>query len=185
LEELMTIPENPNRRSIHQQGQPANMGASHEPKLPENAKPGRSTLGEVCAELSGAGSVNPLKVAGHPANSISDPALVVSILSGWGGEKYSRLWSGDWTQYASPVEADIALCMGLAKVTGMDLRRVDRLFRQTGRFDNRWDMACNLGGATYGQWTIAAAVERIRDSGNPFPDFYEGGPPDDDFGKAR
>jgi hypothetical protein len=174
-------PKNPHHSSTHQQGHPANMGASHEPKLPENAKPGRSTLGEVCAELSGARSVNPLKVAGHPANSISDPALVVSILSGWGGEKYWRLWSGEWTQYDSPFEADVALCMGLAKVTGMDLRRVDRLFRQTGRFSETWDVARNPDGTTYREWTIATAVERIRDSGNPFPELYEG-PPDDDFG---
>lgn len=76
------------------------------------------------------------------------------------GEKFRRLWSGDTSLYATEgnagrSEADLALCSLLAFWVGPDEDRVDRLFRQSGLYREKWARR-----ADYRALTLAAALGR-------------------------
>ncbi len=73
-------------------------------------------------------------------------------------DKIGRLWSGDYKDYPSQSEADLALCRLLAFYTNCDAGEIDRLFRESGLYRPKWDEPHFAGGKTYGQATIEKAV---------------------------
>ena len=76
------------------------------------------------------------------------------------GDKFSKLWAGDWSDYPSQSEADLALCSMLASWTGRDPTRIDQLFRQSGLMrEKKWDEKHFGDGRTYGQGTIDKAIK--------------------------
>lgn len=72
--------------------------------------------------------------------------------------KFIQLWAGRWQEhYPSQSEADLALA-GLLVGTGVVSEdQLDRLFRQSGLFREKWDEL--RGEKTYGQITIEKALE--------------------------
>ena len=72
------------------------------------------------------------------------------------GEKFRRLWAGDWEAagYPSQSEADLALVGLLAYWTGGNAVQMDRLFRQSGLMRAKWDEPHFSDGRTYGQATL-------------------------------
>ena len=70
------------------------------------------------------------------------------------------LFNGNWQdRYGSQSEADMALALKLAFWTGKNTEQMDRLFRQSKLYREKWDKAHRSDGTTYGQETIAKAVE--------------------------
>jgi primase-polymerase (primpol)-like protein len=57
------------------------------------------------------------------------------------GEKFAKLWAGDWQSlaYPSQSEADQALVGILAFWTGPNAERIDRLFRRSGLYRDKWE----------------------------------------------
>ncbi|WP_435349180.1 phage NrS-1 polymerase family protein [Haloarchaeobius sp. HRN-SO-5] len=92
------------------------------------------------------------------ATSLSDAALVEKAQNAKNGEKFTRLWNGRTTGYESQSEADMALCCLLAFWTGGDIGRMDRLFRESGLYRDKWDEVHYADGSTYGEQTVARAV---------------------------
>jgi putative DNA primase/helicase len=97
---------------------------------------------------------------------LADSELIQRAMHAANGEKFSRLWSGDTREYATPgnegkSEADLALCSLLAFWCGPDEGRIDYLFRQSGLYRQKWERA------DYRALTLAAALDRAE--------FYEGG----------
>lgn len=78
---------------------------------------------------------------------------------------FSSLWSGDTSGYKSGSEADLALCNALAWWTNSDAQRMDRLFRQSGLFREKWDR--RQSGSTYGAITIQKAIADCRGGYDP------------------
>jgi len=78
------------------------------------------------------------------------------------GAKFEALWRGDWPSlnYPSQSEADQALCNLLGWWVNYDAQHLDELFRHSGLFrPEKWDVPHYSGGQTYGQETVAKAVE--------------------------
>lgn len=73
---------------------------------------------------------------GYPG---SDAELIDAAKDASNGEKFRRLWAGTTAGYPSQSEADLALCDMLAFWTGPDAHRIDRLFRQSGLYREKWD----------------------------------------------
>jgi putative DNA primase/helicase len=73
------------------------------------------------------------------------------------GRAFLTLWAGEWTGYPSQSEADQALTNILAFWT-KDPTQIDRLFRQSGLYRDKWDDRHAGDGRTYGQMTIAKAL---------------------------
>jgi putative DNA primase/helicase len=91
--------------------------------------------------------------------SLSDSELIDRAMRAANGEKFARLWAGDTSQYASPgnegrSEADLALCSLLAFWCGPEEERIDRLFRESGLYRQKWDRP------DYRSLTLAVALDR-------------------------
>ena len=70
------------------------------------------------------------------------------------GEKFSRLYDkGDYSDYGSPSEADCALCTMIAFRTGPDPEQIDRVFRSSALYLEKWERD------DYRDSTIAAGIE--------------------------
>jgi hypothetical protein len=104
-----------------------------------------------------------LPVAANPfraratEDDLTDKGILRRAQDAENGSKFKSLWSGDWSDYPSQSEADLALCGLLAFWTGPDPDRLDRLFHQSGLMRPKWDS--RHGAQTYGQRTIAKALE--------------------------
>jgi putative DNA primase/helicase len=76
------------------------------------------------------------------------------------GAKFRALWAGDTSGHGNNASgADQALCNLLAFWCGPDPQRIDRLFRQSGLMRAKWDERHHGDGRTYGQGTVARALE--------------------------
>ncbi len=87
-------------------------------------------------------------------NVADDEALVKKAMRAANGEKFKGLWEGNHDS-GSQSEADLALCDILAYWTDGDMRRVDRLFRQSALMRDKWNE--KRGAQTYGEITVGKA----------------------------
>ena len=90
-----------------------------------------------------------------------DDVLLERARGATNAAKFSALWAGETTAYASPSEADLALCSLLAFWTDRVAARIDRLFRRSGLFREKWDE--RHGAQTYGERTIDKAIAGCRE----------------------
>jgi putative DNA primase/helicase len=123
---------------------------------------------------------------------MSDDELIKKAMSSKNGNRFESLYRGDWNGlYASPSEADMALCNMLAFWTGRDADAMDRIFRMSALFRDKWDE--RRPGGTYGSMTIQEAIdkcdevyepkkERQRKAPETVMSFEEQLPPDYDDG---
>lgn len=107
---------------------------------------------------------------------LSDESVLEKAMNAVNGEKFSKLWNGDITDYPSNSEADSALCSMLAFYCNGNMKQVDRLFRQSGLFRDKWDE--QRGADTYGNLTIMKAVCNMKNfyqpiKTNPDTDFND------------
>lgn len=100
----------------------------------------------------------------NAATQLTDDDLLELAKNAENGESFTKLWNGDWQgDYSSQSEADMALCCKLAFWSGKDKEQMDRLFRQSGLFREKWDTRHHASGATYGEETLAKACELTED----------------------
>ena len=104
-------------------------------------------------------------ISGGGGLSMSDSAVVKKAHAAENGAKFKRLYSGDISDFGSHSEADLALCSLLAFWCNRDAVQIDRIFRSSGLMREKWDE--QHGAQTYGQMTIAAAVESCTAVYNP------------------
>jgi hypothetical protein len=90
-----------------------------------------------------------------------DHALLEVALRSKNGEKFARLWGGDTTGYGSESEADLALIAMLAFWAGPAPDRIDRLFRLSQLYREKWERA------DYRAATIAKALDGRTDYFHP------------------
>lgn len=88
----------------------------------------------------------------------SDEEIIEKAKIAGNGARFSALWEGSIAGYATKSEADFALVLLLLYWTDDDTTRTDRMFRQSGLFDEKWDRS--LGKYTYGQVTIHNALKK-------------------------
>ncbi|HML68267.1 MAG TPA: hypothetical protein PKA81_07695 [Clostridia bacterium] len=103
-----------------------------------------------------------LRLAAVP---LSDEAVLEHALAADKDRLFTKLWSGNWQeQYDSQSEADMALSCKLAFWTGKNRDQMDRLFRQSKLYRDKWDERHLASGATYGEETLAKALDLVQDS---------------------
>ena len=110
---------------------------------------------------------------------LSDEDIIEKASAAGNGELFTDLMAGKWQEhYPSQSEADMALCMKLAFWSGKDAVQMDRMFRASGLMREKWDQQHHADGATYGEETIARAIENtetVYSPGSDSPIFeYEG-----------
>lgn len=102
------------------------------------------------------------RTAVYQPQRLSDEQVVEKASKAKNGAKFDMLWSGSRTGYESASEAHIATAAMLCYWTNGDPAQMDRLFRQSGQFDEetarKWDHRHSTNGKTYGQITIDKAL---------------------------
>jgi len=90
--------------------------------------------------------------------SCSDEEVLDKARTRANSAKFIRLYDdGDITGYPSQSEADLALCRMLAYWTDCDESAIDRLFRDSKLYREKWDEPARAG-ETYGEGTIRIAL---------------------------
>jgi hypothetical protein len=103
----------------------------------------------------------PAKAKAKPATAIGDDDLIERASAANDHGKFSRLWAGQWEDYASKSEADLALCMKLAFWTNRDADRIDALFRRSGLMREKWNRE------DYRAATISTAIDQTTETWRP------------------
>ncbi|MDO4549318.1 MAG: phage/plasmid primase, P4 family, partial [Clostridia bacterium] len=98
---------------------------------------------------------------------LSDESVLAHARDAKNGEAFSALFDGDITDYGSQSEADLALCSMLAFWCGRDRNQMDRLFRQSGLYREKWDRA--QSGSSYGAITLNKAAVSVKEVYSPLP----------------
>jgi hypothetical protein len=99
--------------------------------------------------------------------NLSDEDIIEKASRAVNGEKFRRLWQGNWEgSYPSQSEADAALCSILAFYLGNAPERIDRLFRLSGLMRPKWDARHYGDGHTYGEGTVSCILAHATESSN-------------------
>lgn len=102
-----------------------------------------------------------------PMIAISDRDLLDKAMRAANGQEFTNLWNGQGGNDAS--QNDYKLCCMLAFWTGKDANRMDRLFRQSGLYRQKWDE--HRGEQTYGEITLQNAINACTEVyGSRLPD---------------
>ena len=100
--------------------------------------------------------------------NMTDQEIIDKARSCKTGSLFQLLYSGSWEGlYASQSEADIAFCNHLAFWTQKDEQQMDRIFRSSGLYREKWDQ--KRGTLTYGQLTIQKACMSCAEVYEPKP----------------
>lgn len=103
----------------------------------------------------------PLAVLPEAANdeqwTQADQDLCAKISRSKQGERWQKLFDGQFDDYGSQSEADLALCSMLAFWCRKDTKQIDRIFRESRLYRLKWDEM--HGQQTYGQMTIQKAID--------------------------
>ena len=86
--------------------------------------------------------------------SPSNEDIVTTAMLSKNSSKFTALWNGNTSGYSSHSEADMAFCQILAFWTGKDKSRMDKLFRQSGLYRQKWERE------DYRQRTINKAIQQ-------------------------
>ena len=110
----------------------------------------------------------PLAANPGAAQVRTDAEVLALALAAANGAKFQALWSGQLAAYrdaqtgqVDQSRADFALCRLLAYWTNNDADQIDRLFRQSALYREKWDQPAG-GGHSYGEVTIWHATQRAR-----------------------
>lgn len=115
----------------------------------------------------------------EPCSYLTDEQVIEHVSRSESGEKFKALMDGRWEEgYDSQSDADMALVSILAFWCGNVEEQIDRIFRTSGLFRDKWDR--QTGDSTYGQITIRNAVSTndtiytpIRDTESAETDFED------------
>lgn len=88
--------------------------------------------------------------------SFTEQELIEKIMNSQNGGKFAKLYGGDFSDYPSQSEADMAFCSMLAFWCNGDTELMDSIYRTSGLMRDKWDRRQN--GTTYGAITLAKAV---------------------------
>lgn len=94
-----------------------------------------------------------------PNESFNPDERLIKALESTNGKAIQQLLNGDFSNYPSQSEADLALCSHLAFWLNGDKAIIDKVFRGSKLFRNKWDEIHFSSGETYGEHTIQVAVD--------------------------
>ncbi|NTV12349.1 MAG: hypothetical protein HGA96_00200 [Desulfobulbaceae bacterium] len=89
-----------------------------------------------------------------------DLALIKKAEQAKNGGHFKQLWKGDWSDYPSQSEAELALCKMLAYWSGNNLDQMERIFRRSNLMRPKW-LKRGGGLSLYGKDTLEKATAPI------------------------
>jgi primase-polymerase (primpol)-like protein len=98
----------------------------------------------------------PQKIISTTRSVFTDSQILSKASKSKNGKKFMSLWNGNFSNYKSQSEADIALCRILAFWSNGNSEQIDRLFRQSKLMRDCWDLP--KSSETYGMRTIRKSL---------------------------
>ena len=99
---------------------------------------------------------------------MTDEELIEKAKASEDGEAFAALLEGNWQgAFQSQSEADMEFCRKLAFWSGKNREQMERIFRSSGLYRQKWDEKHHADGATYGEETLDKAVESTEDVYSP------------------
>ena len=131
--------------------------------------PVREVTGELLKPILDQYMRRPVKQRSSAATNTALPAAGLSdeqiIFKASAGSKFRALFGGDMSEYNNDhSSADLALCNILAFWTGKDAEQIDRIFRQSALFRDKWLRD------DYRNETIHKSIADCMEVYNPFPE---------------
>ena len=107
------------------------------------------------------------KSTGVPVE-MTDEELIEKAKASEDGDAFAALLEGNWQgAFQSQSEADMAFCRKLAFWSGKNREQMERIFRSSGLYRQKWDEKHTAAGATYGEETLGKAVESTENVYSP------------------
>ncbi len=97
--------------------------------------------------------------------SLSVHEIIEKARNSANGAKFESLYQGDFSEYPSQSEADIAFCNMLAFWCAGDAGKMDEIYRSSGLMRKKWDR--KQSGSTYGALTIQKAISSCSECYQP------------------
>ncbi|MBE6825868.1 MAG: DNA primase [Ruminococcus sp.] len=91
--------------------------------------------------------------------------IITKAMQSANGEKFAKLYGGDFSDFPSQSEADMAFCSMLAFWCGGDTELMDRIYRGSGLMRDKWDR--RQSGSTYGKLTLKKAAAECTEFYTP------------------
>lgn len=102
---------------------------------------------------------------------MTDEELIEKAKTSEDGDAFTALLEGNWQgEFPSQSEADMAFCRKLAFWSGKNKEQMERIFRSSGLFRQKWDEKHTAAGATYGEETLDKAIESTESIYSPSGD---------------
>jgi primase-polymerase (primpol)-like protein len=146
------------RIETYDEGRYFTVTAQHLAGTPLTIEARQDELDALHAEVFGTRRPTPDRPTVSILDNLDDAAIIRKAKAAANGEKFEKLWDGDWSDYESQSEADLALCSTLAFYAGPDPERVNALFCQSGLHRDKWDERHHGDGRTYGEGTVEKAI---------------------------
>jgi len=105
----------------------------------------------------------------HPSQSFTPDDRLKKALASKTRAEIQKLLDGDFSAYPSQSEADLSLCNHLAFWFNGDEIAIDKAFRESKLFREKWDRKHFCTGETYGQHTINQAVKGCKNFYSELP----------------
>ena len=157
------VPTSGNRRGcfeVYDRARYVTVTGDHIATMPKTIEPRQRALDVVVARMLPSNPVRALLPRVLIAALADDDALLERARSARNGEQFRALFDqGELAAFGNDhSRADLALCSMLAFWCGSDALRVERLFRRSALFREKWDERHRRSGETYGQMTVAKAL---------------------------
>lgn len=158
-------PRRKDKVEMYDVGRYFTMTGAHIPETPPTIQDRQEELTALHTEVFGKPQAPQKNTPPAAALGLSDQELIDKAHRAANGERFSRLWQGDISGYASESEATAALLKHLCFWCGPDHGKVDRLFRQSGLMRDKWDR--HTGGSTWGTLEIQKAIAQATEFYTP------------------
>ena len=129
---------------------------SHVDGSPSSVKKWNKKLQEWYATLPQSVKKEVTQTRTSKQDALSDAEIIAKLFQGDSKGKFTRLWSGDVSDYPSPSEADQAMCSLLSAYT-QSAETIDSIFRLSKLMRPKWDK--KSGNGTYGGSTISKVLK--------------------------
>lgn len=124
------------------------------PEYPTVVEARQEALERIYASMEARGRKAPAPVLPPPPGTLADDEVIRRAFGARNGAALLRLWEGDTSGHAGDDSAaDLALCSHLAFWCRGDVAQMDRLFRRSGLYREKWERQ------DYRDWTLAKALE--------------------------
>ncbi len=102
---------------------------------------------------------------------MTDEELLEKAKSSDDSEAFTALLEGNWQgAFPSQSEADMAFCRKLAFWSGKNKEQMNRIFKSSGLYRQKWNEKHHASGATYGEETLDKAIESTENVYSPSGD---------------